>query len=220
MPMTQPYQNSNQGSSEKSPSSHCKQVVHHVLKNVLKISKDERVSFSKWMDYMDYGMSMTYVMTFSLNSDISMTSVTTLWMDNILPSNLPLTMNKKKLFISWMLTRMKNKANQVSSECFLALTHEDFNDIRQAHMIRMTEAPTAPIPAPSIPSAPLTSQTSGSKKEQDFLPQHYDLFYEPVCESAGEIPLHLDELNSSPCSSFQSHSNPPYLAKTYQDSYS
>ena len=52
--MTQPYQQLSQGSSEKSPSSHSKQVLHHVLKNVLNMSKDERVSFSKWMEYMDY----------------------------------------------------------------------------------------------------------------------------------------------------------------------
>ena len=54
MLMTQTDQQSSQGSSEKSPSSHVKQVLHHVLMNVLKISKDERVSFSKWIEYMAY----------------------------------------------------------------------------------------------------------------------------------------------------------------------
>ena len=52
--MTQPYQQSSQGFSEKSPSSHSKQVLHCVLKNVLKISKDESVSFPKSMEYMAY----------------------------------------------------------------------------------------------------------------------------------------------------------------------
>ena len=53
--MTKPYQQSSQGSIEKSPSSHSThllQVLHHVLKNILKISKHERVPFSKWMEYM------------------------------------------------------------------------------------------------------------------------------------------------------------------------
>ena len=54
MLMIQPYQQSSQGSREKSPISHSKQLLHHVLTNVLKISKDERLSFSKWMEYMDY----------------------------------------------------------------------------------------------------------------------------------------------------------------------
>ena len=48
------YQQSSQGSSEKSPSSHSKQLLHHVLMNVLKINEDEGVSFSKWMEYNDY----------------------------------------------------------------------------------------------------------------------------------------------------------------------
>ena len=52
--MIQPCQHSSQGSSEKSPSCHSKQLLHHVLKNVLKTSQDERVSFSKWMKYNDY----------------------------------------------------------------------------------------------------------------------------------------------------------------------
>ena len=54
MQMNLPYQQSSQGSSEKSCSSHSKQVLHHVLKNVLKINADDRVSFPKWMKYMDY----------------------------------------------------------------------------------------------------------------------------------------------------------------------
>ena len=49
--MMQPYQQSSEGSSEKSPSSHSKYLLHHVLKNVLRITTDERVSFSKWMEY-------------------------------------------------------------------------------------------------------------------------------------------------------------------------
>ena len=52
--MMQCYQQSSQGSCEDSPSSNPIQVLHHVLKNVLWITTDERVSFSKWMEYNGY----------------------------------------------------------------------------------------------------------------------------------------------------------------------
>ena len=79
------------------------------------------------------------------------------------------TMNKIKLFISWMSTRMKNKTMHPSSEYLLVLAYEQFNDFMQAHMIRMIELPTAPPPGPNILIAPHASQSSGSKKKA-FLP--------------------------------------------------
>ena len=54
MLMMQTYQQSIQESSEDSPSFNPFQVIHHVLKNVLGLFVDERVSFSNWMDYNDY----------------------------------------------------------------------------------------------------------------------------------------------------------------------
>ena len=50
----QTYHQSVQESSEDSPSSNSIQVLHHVLKNVLRITTDERVSFTKWMQYHGY----------------------------------------------------------------------------------------------------------------------------------------------------------------------
>ena len=41
-------------SSEDSPSCISIEVLHHVLKNVLRITTDERVSFMKWMQYHGY----------------------------------------------------------------------------------------------------------------------------------------------------------------------
>ena len=52
--MMQTYHQSIQESSEDSPSSNSIQVLHHVLKNVLRITTDERVSFTKWMQYHGY----------------------------------------------------------------------------------------------------------------------------------------------------------------------
>ena len=54
MLMMQPYQQCSQGSSEESPSSHSKQLLLHALKNVLRITTGERVSFTKWMEYNHY----------------------------------------------------------------------------------------------------------------------------------------------------------------------
>ena len=52
--MMQPYQQSIQESNEDSPSSNPIQVLYHALKNVLRITTDGRVSFSKRMQYRDF----------------------------------------------------------------------------------------------------------------------------------------------------------------------
>ena len=44
--MMEPYPQSSQGSSEKSPNSDSKQLLHHVINDILKIDQDEKVSFS------------------------------------------------------------------------------------------------------------------------------------------------------------------------------
>ena len=49
-----PHYLNNQESNEDSPSSNSIQVIHHVLKNVPKITAVDRVSFPKWMECMHY----------------------------------------------------------------------------------------------------------------------------------------------------------------------
>ena len=46
-------------------------------------------------------------------------------------------MNKLKLLIKWMSTRMKDTTFELSAEYLIALTYEDFNVFRQKYMIRM-----------------------------------------------------------------------------------
>ena len=109
--MMQPFQQSSQRSSEKSPSFHSVQVLHHVLNNVLKITTDDRVSFSKWIEYMDYHN------TNELCDDLQFELIYIHgYSDYILNGqNCALkfaTMNKIKLLISWMSTRKKK---QISS---------------------------------------------------------------------------------------------------------
>ena len=148
--MTQTYKHSSQGSSEKSPSSHSKQVLHHVLKNVMKIRNDEKVPFSKWMEYMAYDnvIDLCDDLQFELKHIHNLS-------DNIVDEQYCAlkfaTMNKTKLFISWMSSRMKNKTIQLSSELstFLPLPMNISITSASAH-IRMTEVPTAPTPSPTI----------------------------------------------------------------------
>ena len=108
--MMQPYQQSSQGSSEKSPSSHSRQL-HHVLKNVLKKNQDERFSFSKWMEYNDYHniheicddlhFELKHIHDYIVNGQHCALKFA--------------TMNKIKLFISWMSTRKRENTFQLSS---------------------------------------------------------------------------------------------------------
>ena len=52
MLIVQPYRQSIQESSEDFPSSNSIQVIHHVLNIVLGFLAVDRVSVSKWMEYM------------------------------------------------------------------------------------------------------------------------------------------------------------------------
>ena len=78
MLMMQPYQQSSQGSGEELPKSHSKQLLHHGVKNVLRITTDERVSFSNGMNTMAIPISMNYVRDCHIDRNISMSTVTTL----------------------------------------------------------------------------------------------------------------------------------------------
>ena len=54
------------------------------------------------------------------------------------------TMNKLKLFIKWMSTRMKDIKFELSPEYLLTLTYEEFNVFRQVDMPSMCSKPTSP----------------------------------------------------------------------------
>ena len=102
----QTYQQSRQGSSEKSHSSQSKQLLHHVLKNVWRITTDERVSFSKWMESHLYHNihELCENLPFGLGFIHDYSDYIVNGQHCALKSS---TMNAIKLFISWMLTRKK-----------------------------------------------------------------------------------------------------------------
>ena len=95
------------------------------------------------------------------------------------------TMNKIKLFISWMSTRKKQNTFQLSSQYLPSLTYQDFNKFRQEDMSRMTKVPTTQTPSTT---KPLLSLTSRSKTGLVFLSQLTE-FHQPLqVKSHLEIP--------------------------------
>ena len=77
------------------------------------------------------------------------------------------TMDRIRLFISWMSTRKKNNTFQLSSHNLLSLTYQDLNKFRQEDMFRMTKVPTTQIPSTT---KPFLSHTSRSKTTLFLLP--------------------------------------------------
>ena len=139
------------------------QVILHVLNNVLKIKKDGVVSISKWMEYRGYDnfTDLCGDFLFELNHTLYFSDYRVDGQNCALKFGI---MNKLKLFISWMSTRMREATSELYAEHLLALTHEQFNDFRQEVMIRMSSVPTASPPGPTTPMTPLTNQPSRSKQ--------------------------------------------------------
>ena len=105
------------------------QVLHHVLKKVLKITTDERVSFSKWMEYNDY----IHIHELCEGLPCRLKDLHE-YSDYILDGQhfalMPLTMHKIKLLIGWMSTRKKETTIQLSSQYFVSLTYQDFQKVQ------------------------------------------------------------------------------------------
>ena len=142
-------------------------MFHRVLNNVLHIKKHEVVSISKWMKYMGCNnfTDLCIDLCFELNHIYVFSNYIVDGQYCALEFG---SMNKLKLFIMWMSTRMKDTTFELSAEHLLALTYEDFNFFRQAEMIRMSK-PTSPPPSSTNPTTPLTSHTSGRKTRQALL---------------------------------------------------
>ena len=61
-----------------------------------------------------------------------------------------------------MGTRMTNGFFELYAEDLLSLTREQFNDFREADMVRMMEKPSSPPPAPTTPVTTLSGYTKGT----------------------------------------------------------
>ena len=71
------------------------------------------------------------------------------------------TMNKIRMFTSWMGTKMTDGFFELSAEDLLALTREPFNDFRQADMIRMMGKTSLPPSGSTTPMTTLSGYTKG-----------------------------------------------------------
>ena len=72
------------------------------------------------------------------------------------------TMNKIRMFTSWMGTKMTDSFFELYAEDLLALTSEQLNDFRQADMIRMMGNTSSPPPGPTTPMTTLSGYTEGT----------------------------------------------------------
>ena len=109
---------------------------HHILITVFKIDEDEEVSFPILMEYRrcnnitdqcrDFHFELNHI------NDLSDYRV-----DRPKCALQFCTMNKLRGLISWMLTRMKDTTFELYAEHLLALTYEEFNEVRQEVMNRM-----------------------------------------------------------------------------------
>ena len=178
--MMQSYHQSIQESSEDSPSSNPIQLLHHVL--VLKITTDERVSFSKWYQYNGYYNTQDICegLPFRLEDLLEYSDYIVNGQHCALNFS---TLNTILLFIFWIENRTNGYKIPLSPQYFLSLTYQEFNKFRQENMSRMTKVPT---------TKPLLSHNTQSKL--DSLPHLIDQYDESVCESAEENLLHHKEL--------------------------
>ena len=71
-------------------------------------------------------------------------------------------MNKIRMFTSWMGTKMTDGIFELYAENLLSLTREQFNDFRQADMIRMIGKSNPAPPGPTTPMTTLSGYTKGT----------------------------------------------------------
>ena len=213
--MMQTYQQSIQESNEDSPSSNPIQVLHHVLKNILRITTDERVSFSKWVEHVGYQYMHEPCDIFPLFMEY-LYGCSDYIVDGQHCALEPSTHRKMSLFMIWLVNRTEGKISQISSQYSLSFTYQEFNEFYPENMIRMIKEQTSQTPSTT---KPILSHISRSKPLSS-LPHHVDLFDESACESAEENLLHLDEFKSSLSPPFQSSSCPPELPASTKTSTS
>ena len=111
--------------------------VQHVLQKVLDIkNEEENKSFSKWMKYRGYDNFTDICADFCHILD-RIQDYCEFRADGLRSALKFSTMNKIRMFTSWMGTKMTDGFFELFAEDLLSLTREQFNDFRQADMIRM-----------------------------------------------------------------------------------
>ena len=100
------------------------QVLHHVLKNVLRITTDERCFFSKWMQYNGYYniQEVCGGLPCRLKDLLKYSDYIVNGQHCALNSS---TLNTILLFISWIATRTNWNIIPCSHQYFLSLTYQN-----------------------------------------------------------------------------------------------
>ena len=122
--MAQSDYGSIQDSKEDSTSPKSMEVHHHALNEVMDITnKDDTESFSKWMTYRGYENFVDLCVDFHQELD-NIHDFSDYRVDGMKCALKFGTMNKLRLFISWMSTRMKSTKFELHAEDRLALAQE------------------------------------------------------------------------------------------------
>ena len=151
IPMAHSDYKSIQDSKQDSISPKSMEVYHHVLNKVMDIKNQDEIEYvSKWMTYrgcenftdlcVDFHCELYHIHDFSNYRVDGMKCALKFG-----------TMNKHRLFVSWMAMRIEDTTFELYAEHVLALTQEQYNDFRQQDMIRMTRGPTSQPPEPTTP---------------------------------------------------------------------
>ena len=147
-PMAQPNSESLQETKDtNSPRS--MEVLQHVLQKVQDIKdEEENKSFSKWMKYREYD-NLTYNCAGFCHILNRIHNHSEFRADGLGSALKLSTMNKIRMFTSWMGPKMTDGFFELYAENLLSLTREKFNDFKQADMIRMMAKTSSPPPGPT-----------------------------------------------------------------------
>ena len=80
------------------------------------------------------------------------------------------TMNKIRMFISWMTTKITDYTFELYAQHLLSLTRHQFNKFRQADMIRMNDMSKSTPPEATTPMTTSTGHTKGSMASESQVP--------------------------------------------------
>ena len=126
-----------------------------------KKDEEENKSFSKWMKYRGYDNFTDICADFCHILD-RINDYSEFRADGLRSALKFSTMNKIRMFTFWMGTKLTDAIFKLCAEDILALTREQFNDFRQADMIRMMGKTSSPPPGPTTPMTTLSGYTKGN----------------------------------------------------------
>ena len=136
--MAQPFQEPTQEASEDTSVDTMK-VFNHIVQTLLNINEAEVASLQNWIKYMAYNNFLDLCFDFQTEDIQSYSGYRVEGQQCTLTFG---TMDKLRMFISWVGTKMKHTPVMFHYDNFLLLTHQEFLLFRQEEVSRMTTVPT------------------------------------------------------------------------------